>query len=124
MKSAAKIGLPECLKNELLHPYPVMTEKKGEIVAQFKYTIAVRNEGPLIISGVPLDLTKFKSDFTIEDSKIAEKLKISSDEFLPNSKKTVKIAKAKKDNKAKKAQKKANKEKRKEEMKKKMESEK
>lgn len=99
-----------------------MTEKKGEIVAQFKYTIAVRNEGPLIISGVPLDLSKFKSDFTIEDAKIAEKLKVSSDEFLPNSKKTVKVAKTK-DNKAKKAQKKANKEKRKEEQKKKMEAE-
>lgn len=114
------MGLTECLKNELLHPYPIMTEKKGEIVAQFKYTIAVRNEGPLIISGVPLDLTKFESDLKIEDAAINEKLKITTDEFLPNSKKANKVAK-KKDNKAKKAQKKANKEKRKEEMRKKME---
>jgi len=121
-KAVAKMGLPECLKNELLHPYPVMTEKKGEIVAQFKYTVAVRDQGPLIVAGVPLDLTKFQSDLKIEDSKIAEKLKISTDEFLPNSKKSVKVAK-KKDNKAKKQKKKENKEKRKEELRKKMEAE-
>lgn len=117
------MGLTECLKNELLHPYPVMTEKKGEIVAQFKYTVAVRNEGPLIIAGVPLDLSRFKSDFQIEDQAINEKLKISTDEFLPNSKRTVKVEK-KKDNKAKKQKKKENKEKRKEELKKQKESEK
>ena len=100
-----------------------MNEKKGEIVAQFKYTIAVRNEGPLIISGVPIDSSKFKSDFQIEDAAIVEKLKVSNDEFLPSSKKVVKVEK-KKDNKAKKQLKKDNKEKRKEEMKKKMEAEK
>jgi hypothetical protein len=116
------MGLTECLKNELLHPYPVMTEKKGEFVAQFKYTIAVRNEGPLIISGVPLDLSKFESDLKIEDANIVEKLKLSNDEFLPSSKKSIKVEK-KKDNKAKKQKKKENKEKRKEELKKKMEGE-
>lgn len=100
-----------------------MTERKGDIVAQFKYTVAVRNEGPLIISGVPLDLTKFKSDFQIENAGIVERLKISNDEFLPNSKRVVKVQKAKKDNKAKRAKKKENKEKRKEEMRKKMEAE-
>jgi curved DNA binding protein len=121
-KTAAKMGLVECLKNELLHPYPIMTEKKGEIVAQFKYTIAVRNEGPLIISGVPLDLDQFQSDLKIEDAAIIERLKLSNDEFLPSSKKSVKVAK-KKDNKAKKQKKKENKEKRKEELKKKMEAE-
>ncbi|MFM1912307.1 MAG: hypothetical protein RIR51_145 [Bacteroidota bacterium] len=116
------MGLTECLKHELLHPYPVMTEKKGEFVAQFKYTVAVRNEGPIIIAGLPLDLTKFQSDLKIEDAEVNEKLKVSTDEFLPNSKKTVKVAK-KKDNKAKKQKKKENKEKRKEELKKKMEAE-
>ena len=116
------MGLTENLKNELLHPLPIMTEKKGDIVAQFKYTVAVRKEGPLIISGVPLDLTKFKSDFQIQEAGIVERLKVSNDEFLPNSKKSVKVVK-KKDNKAKKQKKKENKEKRKEEMKKKMEAE-
>jgi methionine aminopeptidase len=45
------MGLTECIKNELLHIYPIITEKKGDILAQFKYTVAVRKEGPLILSG-------------------------------------------------------------------------
>ena len=51
-----RMGLVECVNNELLHPYPVLAEKKGEFVAQFKYTIAVRKEGPLIICGNTIDL--------------------------------------------------------------------
>jgi len=54
-----------------------MTEKKGDIVAQFKYTIAVRKEGPFILSGLPLDVSKFVSEFTIEDAEIIEKMKVN-----------------------------------------------
>lgn len=70
------MGLTECVKNELLHPYPVMAEKKGDIVAQFKYTVAIRKEGPFIISGLPLDTSKFQSEYSIEDAEINEKLKV------------------------------------------------
>ena len=70
------MGLTECVKNELLHPYPIMTEKKGDIVAQFKYTVAVRKEGPFILSGLTLDTGKFKSEYTIDDAEINEKLKV------------------------------------------------
>jgi len=71
------MGLTECVKNELLHPYPIMTEKKGDIVAQFKYTVAVRKEGPFILSGLPIDTSKFNSEFTIDDAEISEKLKVN-----------------------------------------------
>ena len=71
------MGLTECIKNELLHPYPIMTEKKGDIVAQFKYTVAVRKEGPFILSGLTIDPSKFKSEFSIDDSEITEKLKVN-----------------------------------------------
>ncbi len=70
------MGLTECVKNELLHPYPIMTEKKGDIVAQFKYTIAVRKEGPFILSGLPLDTSKFQSEFTVDDAEIKQKLSV------------------------------------------------
>ena len=69
--------LTECVKNELLHPYPVLTEKKGEIVAQFKYTIAVRKEGPYVISGLPLDTSRFQSEHTIKDEEILKKLTVN-----------------------------------------------
>ena len=89
----------------------ISEEKKEDIVAHFKYTVAVRNEGPYILAGKLLDVSKFSSKFEIEDESIKSLLAQNIDNFLPNSKKLVKVEK-KKDNKAKKALKKANKEKR------------
>jgi curved DNA binding protein len=123
LNTVMKLGLNECIKNELLHGYPVLTEKKGEIVAQFTYTIAVRNEGPIIISGLPLDVSKFESDKKITDKNIEELLSSDLDNYLPNYKRTKKQEKKKKDNKAKRAAKKAAKQKRKEEALKKKEEE-
>ena len=115
LKTTMKLGLTECVKNELLHPYPVLSEKKGEIVAQFKYTVAVRNDNPIIICGLPIDVTKYETDKKITDDKINEILKSNLDDYLPNFKRTVKLEKKKKDAKAKRAAKKAAKKKRKEE---------
>ena len=116
LKTTMKIGLGECSKNDLLHGYPVLSEKKGEIVAQFKYTIAVRKEGPIIVSGLPIDISKFQTDKKINSEKVNKTLESHLDEYLPNYKKSVKQEKKKKkDNKAKRAAKKAAKQKRKEE---------
>ena len=123
LNTVMKLGLNECIKNELLHGYPVLSEKKGEIVAQFTYTIAVRNEGPIIISGLPLDVSKFESDKKVTDKNIVELLSSDLDNYLPNYKRTKKQEKKKKDNKAKRAAKKAAKQKRKEEALKKKEEE-
>jgi curved DNA binding protein len=105
LKNVVKIGLTECVNHELFYPHPVLTEKKGEIVAQFKWTIAVRNEGPFVLCGELLDLSKFESQYSITDDKVKALLEKSADPFLPNSKKAVKVV-VKKDNKAKKAKKK------------------
>ena len=123
-KTTMKMGLSECVKNDLLHGYPVLTEKKGEIVAEFTYTIAVRNEGPIVISGLNLDVNDFQSDKKITDEKINKELEKDLDLYLPNYKRTKKEEKKKKkDNKAKRAAKKAAKKKRQEEAKKKREEE-
>lgn len=111
LKNVAKIGLNECVAHELFYPYPVLVEKEGDIVAQFKWTIAIRNEGPFVIAGGLLDTSKFSSELSIGDEKVKKLLEVSADPFLPNSKKSVKTI-VKKDNKAKKAKKKENKEKR------------
>ena len=124
-KTTMKMGLSECVKNDLLHSYPVLTEKKGEIVAEFTYTIAVRNEGPIVISGLTLDTNEFESDKKINDLEIKKELEKDLDLYLPNYKRTKKEEKKKKkDNKAKRAAKKAAKKKRQEEAKKKKEEEK
>ena len=70
------MGLNECVKNELFHSYPTLAEKKGEYVAQFKYTIAVRNEGPIILAGLPIDLSKFNSEYKITDEKILKSFEV------------------------------------------------
>ena len=36
-----KLGLTECLKHQLLTPYPVLFEKDGEFVAQMKFTALI-----------------------------------------------------------------------------------
>ena len=118
------MGLSECVKNDLLHGYPVLTEKKGEIVAEFTYTIAVRNEGPIVISGLTLDMNDFESDKKITDEELNKELAKDLDTYLPNYKRSKKEEKKKKkDNKAKRAAKKAAKKKRQEEAKKKREEE-
>lgn len=114
------MGLAECVQHELLHPYPILSEKKGEVVAQFKYTVAVRKEGPLIICGNTIDLSKYSSDHKITDENILKLLEVPLDTFLPNSKKSVKVTK-KKDNKEKRQKKKEAKARKKEEAKKKKE---
>ena len=124
LKTTMKMGLNECVKNDLLHGYPVLTEKKGEIVAEFTYTIAVRNEGPIVISGLTIDPNEFESDKKISDEGINKELEKDLDLYLPNYKRTKKEEKKKKkDNKAKRAAKKAAKKKRQEEAKKKREEE-
>jgi len=36
-----KLGVSECLKHDLLNPYPVLLEKSGELVAHFKVTALI-----------------------------------------------------------------------------------
>ncbi len=123
-KTTMKMGLSECVKYELLHGYPVLTEKTGDIVAEFTYTIAVRNEGPIVISGLNLDVNDFESDKKITNEEINKELQKDLDEYLPNYKRAKKVEKKKKkDNKAKREKKKAAKKKRQEEAKKKREEE-
>lgn len=43
--SSSRLGIVECLSHGLLHPYPVMFEKSGELVAQFKTTVLLMPNG-------------------------------------------------------------------------------
>ena len=38
-EKAAKMGVVECVKHDLLHAYPVLTERDDAHVAHFKFTI-------------------------------------------------------------------------------------
>jgi len=40
-ESRARLGITECVKHQLVKPYPVVFEKPGEIIAQFKFTVLI-----------------------------------------------------------------------------------
>jgi len=49
--TGAKVGVKECLTHELLMDYPVLGEKKGDFIAQFKGTIAVQPKSIAVLCG-------------------------------------------------------------------------
>lgn len=65
--NVARLGVTECLKHDLLHPYPVLYEKDGEIVAHFKTTLLLLNAGTESVTGYPYDSSKIKCDVEVDE---------------------------------------------------------
>jgi methionine aminopeptidase len=66
--TAAKVGVKECISHDLLTGYPVLVEKPGEIVAQFKCTIAVLPKSTIILAGdVQVPVERFETDKKVND---------------------------------------------------------
>ena len=53
--TAARVGVAECVNHDLLHIYPVVTEKTGEFVAQFKTTVVILPAGTLVFNDIPFE---------------------------------------------------------------------
>jgi len=53
-EKAARMGMTECLKHDVMYEYPVLTEAAEDIVAQFKLTVLVTNKGTEAITGLEL----------------------------------------------------------------------
>jgi len=67
-KIAAKVGVKECFEHDLMMPYPVLTEKPGDFVAQFKATVAVLPRSTVVLcGGAAVDTSKFKSNKEVTD---------------------------------------------------------
>lgn len=64
----ARMGVMECVTHKLVTPYPVLWEKPGEVVAQFKYTVLITPEGPKRITGAPFDISICETDVKLEDN--------------------------------------------------------
>eukprot|EP00008_Paramoeba_atlantica_P003512 CAMPEP_0201482448 /NCGR_PEP_ID=MMETSP0151_2-20130828/6732_1 /ASSEMBLY_ACC=CAM_ASM_000257 /TAXON_ID=200890 /ORGANISM="Paramoeba atlantica, Strain 621/1 / CCAP 1560/9" /LENGTH=384 /DNA_ID=CAMNT_0047865165 /DNA_START=105 /DNA_END=1259 /DNA_ORIENTATION=- len=65
-----KLGLTECLKHDLLEPYPVLFEKEGEFVAQMKFTVLILPSSIDRITAHPPP--NVNSDYQIADAKVKE----------------------------------------------------
>mmetsp|Transcript_25149 Transcript_25149/g.40212 ORF Transcript_25149/g.40212 Transcript_25149/m.40212 type:complete len:396 (-) Transcript_25149:65-1252(-) len=61
-EKTARMGVVECVKHDLLHQYPVLHERPGDIVAHFKYTVFLLASGPSKASGLELDVSQLQTD--------------------------------------------------------------
>jgi len=73
------LAVSECTKHDLLHPYPVLTEKAGEVVAHFKYTVLILKGTTIAITGLPIDQNVYKTDKKITDEAILKLLNTPMD---------------------------------------------
>lgn len=68
-EKTGRLGVIECVKHDLLTPYPVLHEKPGEFVAHVKLTALVMPSGTLRITG-PAQLQPVNTEVVIEDEEI------------------------------------------------------
>jgi len=52
-ETVARVGVSEATRHELLHTYPVLQEKQGCFVAQFKFTVLLLPGGTKKVTGMP-----------------------------------------------------------------------
>ena len=64
------------MKHDLFHSYPVLADKPGELVAHFKYTVLILKGSTIAITGLPLDISKFKTDKKIEDESLIQLINV------------------------------------------------
>ena len=62
--------MKECVGHELIMAYPVLAEKKGEFVAQFKATIAVQPKSTAILCGARALNDGVKSDKSVKNEEL------------------------------------------------------
>merc|ERR1711972_1215511 len=65
-EQVARVGVSEARRHELLEDYPVLKEKDGQFVAQFKFTVLLLPGGTKRITGLPLDDKQVCSSCSIQ----------------------------------------------------------
>ena len=66
------MGVKECLAHELINAYPVLKEKEGEFIAQFKGTVVVQPKSTVILCGAKaLDKSGLESEKKINNAELA-----------------------------------------------------
>lgn len=70
-----RLGLVECLNHGLLHPYPVLHERSGELVAQVKGTVLLMANGSDKVTNAPAQ--PVQSDKKCDDVEVTELLATS-----------------------------------------------
>jgi len=71
-----RLGIGEIVTHGLVQPFPVLTEKAGELVAQFKFTALLTGTGTHCIT--PLTAPFAKSELSITDPELNKLLQTSA----------------------------------------------
>jgi curved DNA binding protein len=89
-EQVARVGISEAKRHELVEEYPVLKEKDGDIVAQFKFTVLLLPGGTKKITGMPLgDLEKqVVSSHSVQDEDLKKLLASSANPKKAKKKKT------------------------------------
>ncbi|KNC80193.1 hypothetical protein SARC_07436 [Sphaeroforma arctica JP610] len=66
----ARMGIVECQKQGLVESYPVMSDKEGALVAQFKYTVMLTSNGVVRLTPSIFDAESVKSEKSIEKEEL------------------------------------------------------
>jgi len=75
-EKTARLGITECLKHDLVHPYPVLFEKPGEFIAQFKFTVLLLPSGSQKLTSHALPYVS--SEKKLDDPQLVEFLALST----------------------------------------------
>merc|ERR1712003_368563 len=74
-EQVARVGVSEAKRHELLEEYPVLKEKDGCFVAQFKFTVLLLPGGTKKITGVPFTQEKqFATSCEVKDEDLKKLL--------------------------------------------------
>ena len=60
----------------MLVPFPILAEKPGHFVAQFKYTVMITKGKTTGLTGLPVDESQFKTENSIKDQAILDLLAV------------------------------------------------
>ncbi|KAL0584109.1 hypothetical protein ABG067_005993 [Albugo candida] len=61
-ETQARLGVVECVKHELVTPFPILEGRIGDKIAHFKVTVLLLANGTVKITGLPLPLDQIHSD--------------------------------------------------------------
>lgn len=73
-ESKAKFAIKECRQHDLVHPYPVLKEKEGEVVGQCKWTVMVSERGAVRLCGVAVEKERVASERKVADEEVKKLL--------------------------------------------------
>lgn len=96
-EKTVRFGIVECAKHGLVHGYPVLYEKEGEVLAHLKFTCLILPTGTIKLSGLPVNVDQFKSEHKLKDEELCKILATSAGKKKKKNKKKKKAAEDKED---------------------------